>query len=89
MLGSPLYLINEDWYNAWIAFTKQSIGILTTTLSQYWAPTTIRMSGDKSVRDQLVKNPDGTLKCDFPDRLVLMANHQVMLAPIASTRSVC
>lgn len=76
-LGSPLYLINKDWYNAWMAFTKQSFGLLTMTLTQCWAPTVMKISGDASVRGQLLKTVDGQLVCDFPERLVLIANHQI------------
>jgi 1-acyl-sn-glycerol-3-phosphate acyltransferase len=76
-LGAPLYLINRDWYNAWIAFTKQSFALLTTTLTQFWAPTVMRISGDKSMRGQLLKTMNGDLLCNFPDRLVLIANHQI------------
>ena len=77
ILSSPLYLINKDWYNAWIAFTKQSFGLLTSTMTQCWAPTVVRVSGDKSVRGQLLKTVEGNLVCDFPERLVLIANHQI------------
>ena len=76
-LGTPLYLVNEDWYNAWIAFTKQSFGLLTMTLTQAFAPTKVIVSGDASVRGQLKRRPDGNLNLDFPSRLVLMANHQI------------
>ena len=76
-LGAPLYLVNNDWYNAWMAFTKQSFGLLTTTLTQYWAPTVMRVSGDKSTRGQLLKSTDGELICNFPEKLVLIANHQI------------
>lgn len=76
-LGTPLYLINEDWYNAWIAFTKQSFGLLTMTLTQTFAPTKVIVSGDASVRGQLLKSADGNLILDFPERLVLIANHQI------------
>jgi len=76
-LGAPLYLINKDWYEAWIAFTKQSFGLLTTTLTQFWAPTVMRISGDKSMRGQLLKTMKGDLLCNFPERLVLIANHQI------------
>jgi 1-acyl-sn-glycerol-3-phosphate acyltransferase len=76
-LGSPLKSINEDWYNAWIAFTKQSFGLLTMTLTQTFAPTKVVVSGDESVRGQLLKSTDGNLILDFPERLVLMANHQI------------
>ncbi|KAJ9651363.1 hypothetical protein H2198_009365, partial [Neophaeococcomyces mojaviensis] len=76
-LGTPLYLINQDWYNAWIAFTKQSFGLLTMTLTQTFSPTKVIVSGDASVRGQLLRKTDGTLLLDFPERLVLIANHQI------------
>ena len=76
-LGSPLYLVNKDWYNAWIAFTKQSFGLLTMTLTQTFAPTKVIVSGDSSVRGQLLKSADGNLILDFPERIVLVANHQI------------
>ncbi|KIX97493.1 uncharacterized protein Z520_06945 [Fonsecaea multimorphosa CBS 102226] len=76
-LGAPLRAINEDWYNAWIAFTKQSFGLLTMTLTQTFAPTKVIISGDKSVRGQLLKSTEGDLILDFPERLVLIANHQI------------
>lgn len=76
-LGAPLYLINHDWYNSWIAFTKQSFGLLTSTMTQWWAPTKIRVSGDSSVRGQLLQTVDGDLLCNFPQRLVMIANHQI------------
>jgi 1-acyl-sn-glycerol-3-phosphate acyltransferase len=76
-LGAPLYLINKDWYNIWIAFTKQSFALLATTLTQFWAPTVMRISGDRSMRGQLLKTMNGDLLCNFPDRLVLIANHQI------------
>lgn len=76
-LGTPLSLVNEDWYNAWIAFTKQSFGLLTMTLTQTFAPTKVIVSGDASVRGQLLKSVDGNLILDFPERLVLIANHQI------------
>jgi 1-acyl-sn-glycerol-3-phosphate acyltransferase len=76
-LGSPLYLVNQDWYNAWIAFTKQSFGLLTMTLTQAFAPTKVVVSGDASVRGQLHVSRDGNLVLNFPHRIVLMANHQI------------
>lgn len=76
-LGTPLYLVNQDWYNAWIAFTKQSFGLLTMTLTQMFAPTKVIVSGDASVRGQLLKSADGNLILDFPERLILIANHQI------------
>ncbi len=76
-LGSPLYLFNKDYYYAYMSWTKQSFGLLLTTVCQWWSPTTIRISGDRSVRGQLRRNKGGRLECDFPERIVLMANHQV------------
>jgi lysocardiolipin and lysophospholipid acyltransferase len=76
-LGVPLYWINKDLYYAYMALTKQSFGIFVTTLTQWWAPTVVRVSGDASVAGQLKKTADGMLECSFPDRLVMIANHQV------------
>lgn len=77
VLGTPLALINQDWYNAWIAFTKQSFGLLTMTLTQTFSPTKVIVSGDASVRGQILRKPDGTLLLDFPQRIVLISNHQI------------
>ena len=77
-LAAPLRLINEEWYNSWIAYTKQSFGLLTMTMTQWWAPTVVRVSGDASVRGQLLKTTEGNLLCAFPQRMVLIANHQVL-----------
>src|SRR4051812_27064342 len=75
--GVPLYWFNKDLYYAYMALTKQSFGIFVTTLTQWWSPTVIRISGDASVAGQLRKTPDGRVECHFPDRLVMIANHQV------------
>lgn len=72
-----MYLVNEDWYNSWIAFTKQSWGLLTMTMTQWWAPTTVRISGDSTMRGQLLKTTDGSVVCNFPQRMILIANHQI------------
>jgi 1-acyl-sn-glycerol-3-phosphate acyltransferase len=77
ILGTPLYLVNQDWYNAWIAFTKQSFGLLTMTLTQAFAPTKVIVSGDASVRGQLSVTKEGNLVLNFPNRIILMANHQI------------
>ena len=78
--GVPLYWYNRDLYYAYIALTKQSFGIYVTTLTQWWSPTVVRISGDASVAGQLKKTKDGRVECHFPDRVVLIANHQVCLA---------
>jgi hypothetical protein len=76
-LGAPLKMVDPKFYEAYVAFTKQSFGVLITTMTQWWAPTVVRVSGDKSIPKQLFHKPDGNLECRFPKRLVMMANHQV------------
>lgn len=77
IIGTPLKMIDCKLYNEYMAWTKESFALLVITITQYWSPTTIRVSGDDSMQDQLYQMPDGTLKCNFPHRLVLMANHQL------------
>lgn len=77
MIGSPLYFISKDYFYAYMAWTKQYFGILITTITRWGAPTMVRVSGDRSVRGQLHLTGDGLLKTEFPNRLVLIANHQV------------
>ncbi|SMR56708.1 unnamed protein product [Zymoseptoria tritici ST99CH_1E4] len=77
LLGLPLYFYNHDWFYAWIALTKQFFGILITTMTQWWSPTLIRISGDKSMAGLLHQDTSGLLTVDFGDRVVLMANHQI------------
>jgi lysocardiolipin and lysophospholipid acyltransferase len=76
-LGTPLWVYNKDWYYAWMAMTKQYFGILITTMTYWWSPTIVRISGDKSVAGQLHQEADGSLRLEFPDRVVLIANHQI------------
>ena len=76
-IGSPLYVINKDYYYAYMALTKQSFGIFITTITQWFSSTTIRISGDSSVRGQLIRRKDGRLETCFPERLVMIANHQL------------
>jgi len=76
-LGAPLKMLDPEFYNAYMAFTKQSFGVLITTMTQWWSPTVVKVSGDRSIPKQLFKRPDGSLECKFPSRLVMMANHQL------------
>ena len=76
-LGAPLKLIDPQFYDAYMAYTKECFAILITCLTQWWAPTVVRVSGDSSMVGQLIKKKDGSLQCNFADRLVLMANHQL------------
>lgn len=77
ILGTPLYFLSKDDFYAYMALTKQYFGILVTTMTQWWSPTLVRISGDKSVAGQLHQEADGSLRVHFPDRLVLIANHQI------------
>jgi len=78
LIGSPLYFVNKEWYYTYMSLTKQSFGLLVITISDWWSPTKIRISGDESVRGQIRLDKEGLLECDFPERIVLIANHQVL-----------
>jgi hypothetical protein len=60
-----------------MAFMKECFALVTTTMTQLWGPTLIRISGDPDVASQIRRNEDGTVEFSFPERLVLIANHQV------------
>lgn len=86
-MGWALYLFSKPVYYAYMARTKQHFGVLVTTITQWWSPTVVRVTGDKSVRHQLKRMPDGRLECEFPERIILIANHQVpSLHALAMTR---
>ncbi|KAK5131527.1 hypothetical protein LTR08_000854 [Meristemomyces frigidus] len=76
-IGAPLKLVDPKFYDGYMAWTKESFAVLMTTITQWWAPTVVRISGDESMKGQIYQMEDGTLKCNFPHRLVLMANHQL------------
>ncbi|KAK2785051.1 hypothetical protein FQN52_008773 [Onygenales sp. PD_12] len=76
-VGAPLYFVNRQWFNSWMAMTKGSFGLAITALTEWGCPTPIRVSGDKSVQGQFGLTKDGKLKTLFPERLVLISNHQV------------
>jgi hypothetical protein len=46
-------------------------------LNQWRSPVKAHISSDASVKGQLKMGDDGNIVCDFPSRLILMANHQV------------
>lgn len=77
LLGLPLYFISKDWFYAYMALTKQFFGLLITTMTQWWSPTVVRISGDKSVEGLLFQDAHGMVQTNFGDRAVLMANHQL------------
>ncbi|KAF8453989.1 acyltransferase-domain-containing protein [Terfezia claveryi] len=76
-LGAPLYFINKTAYYTWMARTKANFGVLVTTLTQWWSPTVVTVTGDRDVRDQIRLKRDGRLELDFPERIVFIANHQL------------
>lgn len=76
-LGLPLYCIKREWYYKNIVLAKEAFGITLACMAKWWSPTLIRISGDDSVKGQLCRLPDGRLECHFPERLVLLANHQL------------
>jgi lysocardiolipin and lysophospholipid acyltransferase len=88
-IGLPLYFCSKDLFYAWMAMTKQHFSMVVTTMTYWWAPVTMRVSGDESVRGQMRKTKDGTMECDFPERMVLVSNHQVRLSgqPLLDTTS--
>jgi 1-acyl-sn-glycerol-3-phosphate acyltransferase len=74
---SPIYWINKDLFYTFMAFTKRQFGLIITTMVEWWCPTTIVVSGEKDVRDQIKVSKNGLIKLEFPERLVVIANHQV------------
>jgi lysocardiolipin and lysophospholipid acyltransferase len=78
-IGLPLYFYSQDLFYAWMAMTKQHFSMVVTTMTFWWAPVTMRVSGDESIRGQMRKKDNGLLECDFPERLVFVSNHQVWL----------
>jgi lysocardiolipin and lysophospholipid acyltransferase len=77
LLGVWMYFWDKDYYYAWMAMCKQYFAITTTTMTYWWAPTVVRISWDKSCSGQFQKAADGRLVTNFPERLILIANHQV------------
>ena len=76
-LGAPLYFMNRDYYYAWMALTKQQYGIFVATLTAWFSPTPVWVSGDSSVVGQLKLSSNGALITEFPERMVMIANHQL------------
>jgi 1-acyl-sn-glycerol-3-phosphate acyltransferase len=77
LIGSPLYWYDRDMYYKYMAHTKQSFALLSMSVTEWWGPTVIRISGDASVAGQIRQTEDGRVQFSFPDRLVLIANHQI------------
>ncbi|ODQ67319.1 acyltransferase-domain-containing protein [Nadsonia fulvescens var. elongata DSM 6958] len=78
LIGCPLYYYNQDIYHAWMDYTKQSFGILLTFCTQIFTPTTMKISGDESMKGMFAINPfDKTLETKFGDKAIIIANHQI------------
>ena len=76
--GLPLYYLGyTDYWHSYMVGTKQGFGLVITSVTQWFSPTVIRVSGDASVRGQLKVTEDGRLETDFPHRLVMITNHQL------------
>lgn len=60
-----------------MAMTKRSFAIVCAAMTQIWGPTIIRISGDESVAGQIQATPNGGVEFHFPERVVLIANHQI------------
>lgn len=72
-----MYYVNREWYYAYMAMTKRSFALTTTVMTNIWGPTIIRISGDESVAGQIKQTENGDVQFNFPERLVMIANHQV------------
>lgn len=70
-------IVNKAWFYSWMAFTKAQFGLVVVSITHWCAPVTIKVSGDESIGGQLKKSSHGDLDCDFPDRALLISNHQV------------
>lgn len=79
LIGAPLYLINRELYYAYMSMTKRSFAITTSIGTYIWGPTVIRISGDESVSGEIHPTPEGGVRFGFPERIILIANHQVRL----------
>lgn len=60
-----------------MAYTKQQFALVTNLMTHLWGPTTVRISGDESVAGQIRPREGGGVEFDFPERLIMIANHQV------------
>ena len=77
LLGTPLYLLNRNYYYAWMALTKQSYAIVILGVTQWFSPTVMRVSYSAEMTGQFHLSPSGDLITSFPERLILTTNHQV------------
>lgn len=81
LIGAPLYFTHREWYYAYMAMTKRFFAITIAVMTQVWGPTKIRISGDASVAGQIESVGKDGVRFRFPERIVLIANHQVSSTP--------
>lgn len=61
-----------------MAVTKQHFFMLILTVTQWFSPTPIRVTGSKEVQGQMRENPEGGyVECRFPERMIVISNHQI------------
>lgn len=53
------------------------MALMILFMTELWTTTRIHITGDESVRDQIRQLKDGKVEYNFPERLVLISNHQV------------
>ncbi|PHH63186.1 hypothetical protein CDD81_6237 [Ophiocordyceps australis] len=75
--GIPLYWFNREWFYAHMALTKRHFSLLIILMTQIWGSTTIRISGDASVAGEIKPAKRGGVVFSFPERMVMVANHQI------------
>lgn len=71
-----MYFVNKTYYYAYMAITKQFFGLLINSITEWFSPTLLRISGDSSLRGQLNLDGRGHVATSFPDRLIMISNHQ-------------
>jgi lysocardiolipin and lysophospholipid acyltransferase len=76
-LGAPLYFYAQGHYYSWQALCKQHFALVLVSLTGWWTPTTAYVTWDPSVAGEVQQTASGDIKLSFPERLVLISNHQL------------
>lgn len=77
VIGTPLYFVNKELYNKYIAFTKSFAGILFTALVQLFSPTPVTLTYDPELRNLFYLDRNGCLETIAAERNIVIANHQL------------
>ncbi|KAG8903315.1 hypothetical protein FRB99_003447 [Tulasnella sp. 403] len=76
----PLLLVSRDLYRGCINYTKKSFGTLLVLMCEWFAPTKFVITTEGIDESTFVRDRDGrVISMKFPDKLVMMANHQAYL----------